>query len=85
MVNQYEDLEPDDFKGYISDLLLEQLKEAGRNPAELELWNKIQAAATSTPAEIQEAQRLVSTYTMQFPKGPKISEAESLKLQLQQK
>lgn len=85
LVNQYEDLEPDDFKGYISDLLLEQLKEAGRNPAELELWNKIQAAATSTPAEIQEAQRLVSTYTMQFPKGPKISEAESLKLQLQQK
>lgn len=85
LVNQYEDLEPDEFKGYIPDLLFNQLKEAGRNPDEAELWNKIQAAPTSTPAEIQEVQRLVSTYTIRFPQGPKASEAESLVLQLQQK
>ena len=32
LVNQYEDLEVEDFRGYVSDVLLEQLKEAGRDP-----------------------------------------------------
>ena len=85
LLNQYEDLTPQDFKGYISDVLYDQLLEAGRDPHEIELWNKIQSAPTSTPAEIQDAQRLVSTYTMQFPQGPKISEVEKLSEQLQQK
>ena len=85
LLNQYEDLTPQDFKGYISDVLYDQLLEAGRDPHEVELWNKIQSAPTSTPAEIQDAQRLVSTYTMQFPQGPKISEVEKLSEQLQQK
>lgn len=85
LVNQYEDLSPQDFNGYISDLLLNQLLEAGRDPKEVELWTKIQIAPTSTPAEIQEVQRLVSTYTMQFPQGPKITEVEDLADLLQRK
>lgn len=85
LVNQYEDLNPQDFNGYISDLLLNQLLEAGRDPKEVELWNKIQFAPTSTPAEIQEVQRLVSTYKMQFPQGPKITKVEDLVDLLQQK
>lgn len=85
LLNQYEDLTPQDFKGYISDVLYDQLLEAGRDPNEIELWNKIQSAPTSTPAEIQDAQRLVSAYITQFPQGPKISEVKDLSEQFQQK
>lgn len=87
LVNQYDDLEPEDFKGYISDLLFSQLKDVGRDPHEVELWQKIQAATMPMPktlTEIQEAQRLVSTYTMQFPQGPQICIIESLKQKLEQ-
>ena len=85
LLNHFEDLKPQDFKGYINNELYNQLLEVDRDPQELALWNKIQSAPTSTPAEIQDAQRLVSTYTMQFPQGSKISEVEKLSEQLQQK
>lgn len=85
LVKQYDDLEPKDFKGYISDLLFDQLKDAGRDPQEVKLWNEIPAAPTSTSKEIQDALRLVSEYLMKFPQGPKIIEAEDFKLNLQQK
>jgi len=75
LVNQYEDLEVEDFRGYVSDVLLEQLKEAGRDPKEVQLWNQIMSAPRETPEDIQNVQRLVVTYINQFPKGPKLNEA----------
>lgn len=75
LVNQYEDLEIEDFRGYVSDVLLEQLKEAGRDPKEVQLWNQIMSAPRETPEDIQNVQRLVVTYINQYPKGPKLAEA----------
>ena len=75
LVNQYEDLDIEDFRGYVSDVLLEQLKEAGRDPKEVELWNQIVSAPRETPEDIQSVQRLVVTYINQYPKGPKLAEA----------
>lgn len=85
LLNHFEDLELQDFKGYISDVLYNQLLEAGRDPQELELWNKIQAAPTSTPAEVQDAQRLVSTYMTQYPQGAQIDKMPILMEQLERR
>ena len=85
LLNHFEDLKPQDFKGYISDALYNQLLEAGRDPQELELWNKIQAAPTSTPAEVQDAQRLVSTYMTQYPQGTQIDKMPILMEQLERR
>lgn len=110
LVNQYEDLEPEDFKGYISDLLFEQLKEAGRNPEEVKLWNAIENGSQSiiskdfvssikgrtdydvilkeiqdSLVEIQDLQRLTSTYSMKFAQGPMANDVAILTQQLQQK
>lgn len=81
----YEDLKAQDFKGYISDILYNQLLEADRDPQELELWNRIQAAPRSTPAEVQDAQRLVSTYMTQFPQGLQKDEMPILMEQLERR
>lgn len=85
LLNRYEDLKPQDFKGYISDILYNQLLEAGRDPQEIELLNSIQAAPTSTPAEVQDAQRLVSTYMTQFPQGSQIDKMSVLMEQLERR
>lgn len=87
LVNQYDDLKPEDFKGYISDFLFDQLKDAGRDPQEVELWQKIQAATTPMPevlTKIQEAQYLVSEYVTHFPLGFQIDAIKSLKQRLEQ-
>ena len=62
LLNQYDDLKIEDFKGYISDILYVQLLEAGRDPREMELWNRIENAPKNTPEEIQNLQRMVSQY-----------------------
>lgn len=83
LIAQYEDLEYTDFKGFISDVLYEQLLEAGRDPHELELWNKIANSPKQTPEEIQQAQRLVISYMQHYPTGPKIGEAREMETRLQ--
>lgn len=85
LLNRYEDLKPQDFKGYISDILYNQLLEAGRDPQELELLNSIQAAPTSTLAEVQDAQRLVSTYMTQYPQGPQINDMPAIMERLERR
>lgn len=85
LIKQYEDLTPQDFKGYISDILYDQLLEMGRDPNEADLWNKIQIAPTSTLAEVQDAQRLVSTYMTQYPQGPQIGDMPAIMEQLERR
>ena len=83
LIAQYEDLEQADFKGYISELLYEQLLEANRDPRELELWNKIVNSPVQTPEEIQQVLRWVISYKQQYPAGPKTGEAREMEMQLQ--
>ena len=87
LVNRYDDLEANDFQGYVDDVLLEQLHDACRDPKELDLWNQIMNNPRNTPETIQDAQRKVSTYIQQYPKAPKIKEAQELmnKLRLKRK
>lgn len=85
LIKQYEDLTPQDFQGYISDVLYNQLLEMGRDPNEADLWNKIQFAPTSTLAEVQDAQRLVSTYMTQYPQGPQINDMPAIMEQLERR
>lgn len=85
LIKQYEDLTPQDFQGCISDILYNQLLEMGRDPNEADLWNKIQSAPTSTLAEVQDAQRLVSTYMAQYPQGPQINDMPVIMEQLERR
>lgn len=85
LIKQYEDLTPQDFQGYISDVLYNQLLEMGRDPNEADLWNKIQFAPTSTLAEVQDAQRLVSNYMTQYPQGPQINDMPAIMEQLERR
>ena len=83
LVHTYDDLSPEDFKGYISDVLLEQLLEAGRDPQEVSLWNEIESAPRNTPEDIQKVQGLLSRYVQQFPTSPKMLDAQNMMNNLQ--
>ena len=74
-VNQYEDLEVEDFRGYISDELFEQLMEVFRALHEAQLWDQIMSAPRETPKDIQNALQLMETYIDRFPRSPKCREA----------
>ncbi len=84
LINRYDDLEINDFQGYIDEVLLGQLHDACRNPKELELWNQIMNNPRNTPEEIQDVQRKVATYVQLYPKAPKIKEAMELMNRLPQ-
>ena len=85
LIKRYDDLCVEDFKGYISDLLYTQLKEAGRDPSEVSLWQQITSAPQNTAEEVQSLQRMIVQYQSQFPTGPKVTEAGSMATALQQK
>ena len=84
LVNRYDDLEANDFQGYVDDGLLEQLCDACRDPKELDLWNQIMSNPRNTPETIQDAQRKVATYIQLYPKAPKNKEAQELMNRLPQ-
>lgn len=75
LLHTYDDLHIEDFRGIISDFMYEQLQEAGRDPREVELWNRITSAPRNTPDDIQNVQNLLSSYMQQFPTGSKADEA----------
>ena len=83
LLHTYDDLRIEDFKGHISDLLYEQLEEAGRDPQEKELWNRIAAAPLGSPAAMQDALRLITSYLQQFPTAKMAAEASAMQSRLQ--
>ena len=83
LIHRYDDLEVEDFRGNISDILYVQLLEAGRDVNEMDLWNRIEIAPRNTPEEIQNLQRMVSQYMQEYPQGPKLNDAQSLMATLQ--
>lgn len=83
LIQTYDDLSLTDFRGYISDIMYSQLEDASRDPRETELWNRVISAPHYTPEEIQDAQRLVSTYMQQYPNGSKAAEAQRMMGDLQ--
>ena len=52
LINNYDDLSVEDFKGVIPDVLFNELKEAGRDPHEVELWNRIISSPQNSMEEI---------------------------------
>ena len=82
LINTYEDLKVDDFRGHVSDYLFGQLREAWRNPQELEAWNRIVEAPRNDPQGVQEVQRLITGYIQTFPDSPKLDEAQQMLEQL---
>jgi len=84
LTQQYEDLQPGDFEGVVAPEIMEQLKEAGRDPNEVQLWNDIQNAPRQTPEQVQQAQRLVAEYLQRYAAAPKQAEALQLQQSLQQ-
>lgn len=76
IIEKYDDVTPEDFRGVISDMMLEELYDLCRNPEEKSLWEKIENAPTATPSQIQETQRLVVNYISRYPDGPKSSQAK---------
>lgn len=82
LVNTYEDLQVEDFRGHIPDFLFEQLKDASRNPEEVAMWKTISDAPRTTPAEIQDVQRKLAEYMQRYPKSPKFKEAQEMMARL---
>ncbi|MDT3366600.1 MAG: hypothetical protein LIQ26_04940 [Bacteroidota bacterium] len=82
LINTYEDLQIEDFRGIISDFMYKQLLDAVRKPEEVQMWNEIQAAPRNTPADIQALQGQLSMYIQRFAKSPKIDEAQEMMNQL---
>ncbi len=78
LLQSYSDLKIDDMRGIVSDMLLEQLAEASRDPEERNAWNMIQGAPRNTPAEIQSLISAVGGYLARYPLGPKTDEAHNL-------
>lgn len=77
LVRQYEDLTPEDFRGNIPDDVLEQLKEAGRKPEEVALWNEIEQAQLDTLEDVAALRRKIEKYMGAYPQGPKVAEARN--------
>ena len=75
LINNYDDLSVEDFKGVIPDVLFNELKEACRDPHEVELWNRIISSPQNSKEQLQNLQDLLVQYTRQFPVGPKAKEA----------
>lgn len=76
LIENYDDLNIVDFKGYVSDIIYEQLADVARDPNERQMWDSILAAPLDTPQLVQDAQRLLSTYISRYPAGPKVVEAQ---------
>lgn len=76
LIANYDDLNIVDFKGYVSDIIYEQLADAARDSNERQMWEAILAAPLDTPQLVQDAQRLLSTYISRYPAGPKVVEAQ---------
>lgn len=79
LLNLYEDLKIEDFKGVISETQYEQLQDAYRDPRELELWNRITTSPKSNVGEVQALQRLIDQYLAAFSNSPKAQEAQTMK------
>ena len=76
LIANYDDLNIVDFKGYVSDIIYDQLADAARDPNERQMWESILAAPLNTPQLVQDAQRLLTTYISRYPAGPKVVEAQ---------
>lgn len=85
LVKYYEDLSPNDFQGYISDVLLVQLRNALRDPNEIAFWNDIVSHPSDTVSDLEEVLRMLSAYMQTYPNAANISEARSLKEQVQER
>lgn len=82
LINNYDDLSDEDFKGVIPDVLFNELKEACRDPHEVELWNRIISSPQNSKEQLQNLQKLLGQYTQQFPVGPKAKEAVGMQNEL---
>ncbi len=85
LIKKYDDLCVEDFKDILPDMLYNDLKEAGRDPREVAMWQQIKIAPQNTPEEVQGLQRLLVQYQSQFPNAPMCSEASSMSAALQQR
>lgn len=82
LVDLYDDLQPEDFKDVIDSVLMQQLVDACRDPQEKSLWDSIIASPRTTPADIQNLQKLVGSYILNYPEGYKYEEAKALQEKL---
>lgn len=78
LVDTYEDLEVEDFRGHVDDLIYQQLVEAMRDPRELELWRKIETAPSDTEGQMQEVIRLCKQYLQYYSDAKEASRAQQL-------
>jgi hypothetical protein len=70
LIHKYEDLEPEDFRGYISEDLFKQLMDALRDPREILMWERILAASRETPEEINAVLNDLREYLNRYPESP---------------
>ncbi len=78
LVDTYEDLEVEDFRGHVDDLIYQQLVDALRDPRELELWRKIETAPSDDEGQMQEVIRLCKQYLQYYPEAKEASRAQQL-------
>lgn len=85
LFHHYSDLKKEDYKGWISEEAYRIFEDGLRDPEELALWKRIEAAPEGNTAEIQDKRQLVITYIDRYPEGPRIAEARSMSKRLDEK
>lgn len=70
LLEQWDDLHIDDFKGCISSSLYTELTDLARDPQEVELCRSIEAAEQNTPQEIESLMKLCREYLSKYPTAP---------------
>lgn len=83
LCKKYDDLNPEDFKGYIDELTYGKLEATLRDPREADSWLKIQGMPCSSVSEIQLVQSAVAKYLREFPRSPVKKEADDLAARLE--
>lgn len=78
LIQTYGDLSADDFKGIVSDVVYEQLKEADRDPEEKNLWERICSAPRNTVDELKSLQMMTKEYLHHYPSGPEASQVQNM-------
>ena len=85
LINRFDDLTTQDFKGIISDVQMAELLEALRDPEEKKLWTRIDEHPKETLLDIQDCEVLISTFLQRFPASSYISQVRTLQIHLQEK
>lgn len=82
-VNHYDDLTIEELKGYISDILYDEIINGPTDPNEKKMWDEISSMPRGTSGEVEEIVQKIQAFITRYPKSKKADEANDLYGQMQ--